>query len=98
FLLTGAAPQGYAEHVEVIGVGNEQIAEELAGAQKLDERLQRLGPAFQEQRKLLRAGRVGQEPLQAVEGHVRIGRARQQTVERVAQLAQRFDADGLGQV
>ena len=43
-------------------------------------------------------GGVGQEPLQVVEGHVRIGTARQQTAERMAQLAQGLDTDGGGEM
>ena len=87
-LLVRAAPQGNAQHVDVVRVGHQKIAEELAGAQELQERFQTAAARLEQTRQLLGAGRIGQETLKVVEGHVRVGTARQQAAEGRREFAQ----------
>ena len=84
----GAAPQRHAQHVEVVGIGPEQIAERLADAEQLQQDFQGAGAVLQQERQLLGAGRLGEEALQVVEGHVGVGAARQQAVQGGAEVAQ----------
>ena len=43
-----AAAQRHAQHVEVIGIGHEQVAEQLAGAEELQQDFQGAGAAFEQ--------------------------------------------------
>src|SRR5262249_31706237 len=76
-LLARAAPQRYTEHVEVIGIRDQEITKELAGAQQLEKDFQAAGSTFQQCGQRIPADRVGKKALQVVEGHIGIGTARQ---------------------
>ena len=92
----GAAPQRHAQHVEVVGVGGEQVAERLADAEQLQQDFQGAGAVFEQQRQQLGAGRLGEEALQVVQRHVGVGAARQQPAEGRAEVAQAVGRQGGG--
>ena len=98
FLLAWTAPQRYAEHAEIIGIGAQEVAEILARAQQLDKDFQSACPPLQERRQMLGADGLSEETFEVIEGHVGIGTIRQQPVKKRRQLAQAVLADGLGQM
>src|SRR5262249_45997229 len=85
---TGTAPQRHAEHVDVIGIGDEEVAERLAGAEQLQKDLEGAGAALQKVGNAVAGRRVGQEALKVVERHIRIGAARQEASEWSAQFTE----------
>src|SRR5262249_43933235 len=94
--LAGTVAQRHTQHVDVIGIENEQVAEILAGAEPLEENFQGAEPAIHELGQFRRSGRVGKKTLQVVEGHVRVRTAWQKPAQRLAQVAQGFGANRLG--
>ncbi len=90
----GAAAQRHAQHVEIVGIGDQEIAEKLAGTEKLQQRFERSGPAFEQHVQLGRRGGVGEETFEIVERHIGVGAARQNTAQRRAKVAERWHADG----
>jgi hypothetical protein len=95
FRAARTAAQRDAQHLQKIGIGDQEIAEELAGAEQLQHRLQRAGPAFHERRHRRGPG-AGEIAIQVVEGHVRVGAARQQPAQGMAQFAQTVQAKDAG--
>ena len=87
-----AAPQGDPQHLQKIGIGDQQIAEELAGAEQLQHRFQRARPAFQQHRQRRRPG-AREIALQIVERHVRVGTARQQAGPADGTARSRLEAE-----
>ena len=85
-LRAGGAAQRLAQRVEEVGVGDERVGEELAGAQQVQQRLQPAGAVFEEGGHLLGDAGPGEEALQVVQRHVRVGGARQQARKRREQL------------
>src|SRR5205807_7658763 len=86
------------QHVEVIGIEGQQVAEEMAGAEQLQQDLQRTGAVLEQVRQSTGAGRIAEEAFEVVQRLVRIGRARQDTAERRAEIAQSFRTEGSGEV
>ena len=97
----GAAAQRHAQHVEAGGVGREQVAERLADAEQLQEDLQGAAAVIEQQRQPVGAAGLGEEALQVVQRHVRVGAARQQAGEgrpEVAHPVRRQGGRDAGQV
>ena len=97
FRLTGAAAQRHAQHVEIIGIETEQIAERLAGAEQVQKDFQHAGAILQQDGELLDGGGVGEEAFEVVQRHVRIGTARQQPAQRRTEVAQAVERQRVGQ-
>ena len=70
-----------AEPVEQGRVADHQLAEELAGAEKLDGDLDRLGVLDQAGQRRLGVGAGGDEPFQVAQRHPGVGALRQRRVE-----------------
>ncbi len=68
----GLSP-GQSQKIEALGIGNEQVAEILAGGEDLHQDRQGLGISLQQRRQGQRIHRGGKKPLQVVQGHVGIG-------------------------
>ncbi len=97
FRLAGTAPQRHAQHVEIVGIETEQVAEQLTGAEQEQEDFEDARPVLQQHGYLSDAGRVGEEAFEIVQRHVRIGTARQQSAKRRTDFAQGVEGHGAGQ-
>src|SRR5439155_1047897 len=80
---------------------NQHVAKELARSQELNQYFESSSTAVEQVGKLLLAGRVGEESLQIIERHVRIGTARQESTQPATKLCRgsRVERGGeMGQV
>jgi hypothetical protein len=98
FRLAGTISQGHAQHLNEVGMADEQITEELTGAQHLEKRLQATRAVVEQWRKLAGTFRVSEETLEAIERHVGIGTAWKDAAQRVAQVCQGIDPEDRGKV